>query len=111
MEMKVILKTITPESDLNYDETFSSPANVEKRRKLIPELIKSLKPNFHPTNEQITKWLMSLHKSRRSRNSYKKKGRIDTDDRRLHANGRLKDVRIFFFKKTKIFTIILLRDL
>jgi hypothetical protein len=92
--MKSILKTIPRESDLNYDETFGSPINVEIRRKLVPELIKSLKPKFNPTHNQITQWLMSLHKSRRSRNNYRKKGRLDSDNRRLHANGRMNDVRI-----------------
>ena len=92
MEMKAILKTIPSDFDLEYDETFTSKANVEVRRKLIPELIKSLKPNFHPSHEQLTKWLMSLHKSRRSRRNYKKKGRIDSNDWHLHANGRMNDV-------------------
>jgi hypothetical protein len=93
MEMKVILKTIPSRFDLNYDETFTSETNMEIRRNLVPELLDALKPNFHPTREQLTKWLNSLHKSRRSRISYgKKEGRKDTDDRRLHANGRMGDV-------------------
>ena len=95
--MKSILKTLPRTLDLNYDETFMSQANVDIRRKLIPEIIKSLKPNFNPTHDQITKWLSSLHKLRRSRNNYKKRGKLDTDDRRLHANGRINDVWITFF--------------
>src|SRR3990170_2678733 len=98
MEMKAILKTIPPELDLNYDETFTSQTNIEIRRKLIPELIESLKPNFTPTQDALTRWLNSLHKSRRSRNSYtKKQGRKDADNRRLHANGRMNDVRNLVF--------------
>ena len=63
------------------------------RRKLVPELIDALKLNFHPTREQLTKWLNSLHKSRRGRINYgKKESRKDTNDRRLHANGRMSDV-------------------
>jgi hypothetical protein len=92
MEMKAVLRTVPPELDLDYNQTFMSKKNVEIRRKLVPELIKSLGSNFHSTHDQITKWLMSLHKSRRSRSNYKKKGRIDSDDRRLHANGRMNDV-------------------
>ena len=92
MEMKLILKIIPRENDLNYDETFASSANVEIRRKLVPELRKSLEPKFNVTCDQVTKWLMSLHKSRRSRNNYKKRGRFDSDNRRLHANGRMNDV-------------------
>lgn len=91
--MKAILKTIPSRLDLKYDETFTSETNMEIRRKLVPELIEALKPNFHPTRDQLTKWLNSLHKSRRGRVSYgKKEGRKDTDDRRLHANGRMSDV-------------------
>ena len=91
--MKVILKTIPSRLDLNYDETFTSETNMEIRRNLVPELLDALKPNFHSTQEQLTKWLNSLHKFRRSRISYEKKeGRKDTDDWRLHANGRMGDV-------------------
>ena len=91
--MKVILKTIPSRLDLNYDETFTSETNMEIRRNLVPELLNALKLNFYPTQEQLTKWLNSLHKSRRSRISYgKKEGRKDTDDQRLHANGRIGDV-------------------
>jgi hypothetical protein len=92
--MKTILKTMPSKFDLDYDQTFMSKTNVDIRKQLIPELVKSLKPNFNPTYDQLTKWLMSLHKSRRSRNNYKKKGKLDNDDRRLHANGRMNDVRI-----------------
>ena len=93
MEMKLILKTIPSRVDLNYDETFTSKTNMEIRQNLVPKLIDALKPNFHPTREQLTKWLNSLHKSRRSRISYgKKEGKKDTDDWRLHANGRMGDI-------------------
>ncbi|CAB4405200.1 unnamed protein product [Rhizophagus irregularis] len=44
---------------------------------------------------------MSLHKSRRSRNNYKKKGKLDNDDRRLHANGRMNDKKIRRLKAAK----------
>ena len=47
--MKSILKTINPELNLNYDETFNCSENVNILRKLIPELRKSLAPNYHPS--------------------------------------------------------------
>jgi hypothetical protein len=62
--MKLILKTSKPEFDLDYEETFNSQKNLNIRRKLIPELKKSLAPNFHPTVNQLTAWLASLYKSR-----------------------------------------------
>ncbi|CAB4431715.1 unnamed protein product [Rhizophagus irregularis] len=99
--MKSILKTLPDTLNLDYEETFMSPSNVNTKKKLIPELIKALKPNFQPTYEQITKWLKSIHKSRRSRNSYKNKGRLDADDRHLHTNGRMKDKKLRRIKGAK----------
>jgi hypothetical protein len=90
--MKTTLKTLPPELDMNYEETFNSPLNIEIRRKLIPELVKSLKPKHQVSSDQISNWLRSLHRSRRSRNNYRIKGRLDSDNRRLHANGRLNEV-------------------
>ncbi|PKB95871.1 hypothetical protein RhiirA5_435868 [Rhizophagus irregularis] len=49
---------------LDYDQTFMSKTNVDIRKQLIPELMKSLKLNFNPTYNKLTKWLMLLHKSR-----------------------------------------------
>ncbi|CAB4431277.1 unnamed protein product [Rhizophagus irregularis] len=75
-EMKSILKTLPDTLNLDYKEIFMSPSN-------------------------ITKWLKSIHKSRRSRNSYKNKGRLDADDHRLHANGRMKDKKFCRIKGAK----------
>ncbi|CAG8766558.1 13089_t:CDS:1, partial [Funneliformis caledonium] len=61
-------KTIKPQLQLNYDDIFNSPANLNIRQKLVSELKKSLEPNYRPSVFQITRWLSSLHKSRRSQN-------------------------------------------
>ena len=90
--MKAILKTAKPELDLNYEATFNSLANVNIRRKLIPELQKSLKPNYRPSVTQLNRWLSSIHKSRRSRMKLKNSGKINEDNRRVHANNRSNDV-------------------
>jgi hypothetical protein len=90
--MKAILKNLPPELHLKYDETFTSEANVEIRRKLVPELFKALRPRFNPTHEQLNSWIQSLHKHRRSRYIYSQKGRLDQDNRRLHSNNRLNEV-------------------
>ena len=90
--MKTTLKTLPPKLDMNYEEMFNSPSNIEIRRKLIPELVKSLKLKHHVSSDQISNWLRSLHRSRRSRNNYRIKGRLDSDNRRLHANGRLNEI-------------------
>ncbi|RHZ51702.1 hypothetical protein Glove_475g47 [Diversispora epigaea] len=63
-EMKTIIKTIDSEFSLNYDQIFTSANNCEIRRKLIPELQKSLAPKFRSSVTQLTKWLNSIHKSR-----------------------------------------------
>jgi hypothetical protein len=90
--MKLILKTIEKKHDLDYEETFNSARNIRIRRKLVPELRKSLEPNFRPSVRQITRWLGSLHKSRRSQLSLKKSGRDGVDSRRVHTNNRSNDV-------------------
>uniref|UniRef100_U9USW1 Uncharacterized protein n=2 Tax=Rhizophagus irregularis TaxID=588596 RepID=U9USW1_RHIID len=100
-EMKTILKTVPKMLDMNYNETFTSGANVEICRKLVPELLNSLKPKYHPTYEQLTQWLKSLHKTRRSRNIYRNKGQLDADNRRLHANNRLNEKKIRRMKSAK----------
>ena len=90
--MKTILKTIDPKFKLDYNETFNSSKNIKIRRSLIPELRKSLAPNYRPSILQITTWLSSLHKSRRSQMSLKKSGKDAKDSRRVHANNRSNDV-------------------
>ncbi|CAB4440170.1 unnamed protein product [Rhizophagus irregularis] len=100
-EMKTILKTVPKTLDMNYNETFTSGANVEIRQKLVPELLNSLKLKYHPTYEQLTQWLRSLHKTRRSRNIYRNKGQLDDDNRRLLANNRLNEKKIRRMKSAK----------
>src|SRR5690349_16000619 len=99
--MKVILKTIKPPLQLNYDNTFNSPTNLKIWQKLVPELRKSLEPNYRPSFSQITRWLNSLHKSRRSQNRLRQTGKIAADVRRTHANNRANEVcnviRLHFF--------------
>lgn len=90
--MKAVLKTIKPIYHLNYEETFNGPENIKIRRELVPELIKSLRPTYKPSVQQITRWLSSLHKSRRSQAKLKKTGKISEDYRRVHANNRSNDV-------------------
>jgi hypothetical protein len=90
--MKTILKTITKEKDLDYESSFASNRNLNIRHRLIPELQKSMAPNYHPSANQLTNWLKSIHKSRHSRAALKKKGKDIQDQRRIHANNRLNDV-------------------
>ncbi|GBC24358.1 hypothetical protein RIR_jg730.t1 [Rhizophagus irregularis DAOM 181602=DAOM 197198] len=48
------------------------------------------------TTHQIHRTYQTCHPihayTRLYRNNYKKQGRIDSDDRRLHANGRMNDI-------------------
>ena len=90
--MKSILKTLPPELNLKPDETFTSDANTEIRRKLVPELIKAMKPRYNTTYDQLKGWLQALHKHRRSRYIYRQKGKLKADNRRLHSNNRLNEV-------------------
>lgn len=90
--MKAILKSINKEDDLIYEETFNSPGNLKVRGRLIDELRKSMAPKYHPSVNQLTKWLSSIHKSRRSQAKLRSTGKIEGDHRRIHGNSRLNDV-------------------
>ncbi|RHZ77738.1 hypothetical protein Glove_173g27 [Diversispora epigaea] len=81
-EMKTIIKTIDSEFSLNYDQTFTSANNCKICRKLIPELQKSLAPKFRPSVTQLTKWLNSIHKSRRATARMRNSGKLPKDLRR-----------------------------
>jgi hypothetical protein len=90
--MKSILKTLNEKYNLNYKETFNSANNIKIRRKLIPEIRKSLVPNYRPSFNQVTRWLNSLHKSRRSKLNLRISGKESMDNRRVYANNRLNDI-------------------
>ena len=60
--MKRILKTISPEFDMNYKEMFNSQLNIEIQRQLILELVKALKLKHCASSDQISNWLQSLHR-------------------------------------------------
>lgn len=90
--MKAILKTLPPEFELKSDETFTSESNDKILRKLVPELLNAMRPRYQPTYEQLNNWLKALHKHRRSRHNYQKKGDLDWDNRRIHKNNRLNEV-------------------
>jgi hypothetical protein len=94
-EMKVLMKTIPPNLELRVDEVFSSSENKKILNKLVPELLKMMAPRFQPTRKQIHEWLGSLHRHQRGRYRKKETGKIEADNRRLHANSRLNEVRLF----------------
>src|SRR5205085_9415501 len=97
--MKSILKTVPKDLEMKHDEKFSSEINNEIMRDLIPRLIKSLK-RYKVTYSQVRGWLQALHKHRRVRYLYSKRGVLDRDNRRLHKNNRTSEVnKSIFFKK------------
>ncbi|RHZ89857.1 hypothetical protein Glove_9g41 [Diversispora epigaea] len=100
-EMKTIIKTIDSEFSLNYDQTFTSANNCEIRRKLIPELQKSLAPKFRPSVTQLTKWLNSIHKSRRATARMCNSGKLLKDLCRVHVNNRQNNKKICRIKAAK----------
>ena len=55
--MKSILKTLPPELNLKHDETFTSESNTEILRKIIPELLKAMKPRYNLSYKQLKDWL------------------------------------------------------
>ena len=106
--MKAIMKTISDEFDLNYDLTFSSTENLEIRRRLIPELKKSLLPQFKPSVAQLNIWLSSLHKSRCITKKMRSSRTFEKNERRSHLNSRTNDVIFVIFVIFDIFYFILL---
>ncbi|GET64943.1 hypothetical protein GLOIN_2v1840618 [Rhizophagus irregularis DAOM 181602=DAOM 197198] len=94
IEMKMILKTIKPNDNLDDNETFNSPKNVEIRSRLIPELQRAMFLNYKPSVAQLTNWLSALHKSRRSQTQLKKSGKSDEDSRRVHNNSRIQNKKL-----------------
>src|SRR5436190_15006703 len=97
--MKSILKTVPNDLEMKYDEKFGSEINNEILRDLIPRLVKSLK-RYNVTYSQVRGWLQALHKHRRVRYLYSKRGVLDRDNWRLHKNNRTSEVnKSIFFKK------------
>ncbi|RHZ44076.1 hypothetical protein Glove_766g2 [Diversispora epigaea] len=101
LRLKKFTDAINSEFSLNYDQTFTSANNCEIRRKLIPELQKSLALKFRPSVTQLTKWLNSIHKSRRATAQMRNSGKLPKDLRRVHANNRQNDKKLRCIKATK----------
>ncbi|POG75110.1 hypothetical protein GLOIN_2v1770483, partial [Rhizophagus irregularis DAOM 181602=DAOM 197198] len=91
IEMKMILKIIKPNDNLDDNETFNNPKNVEIRSRLIPKLRRAMFPNYKPSVAQLTNWLSALHKLRRSQTQLKKSGKSDENSRRVHNNSRVQN--------------------
>lgn len=103
MEMKACMKTIADDFDFDYEKTFASLKNLKIRRRLVPELQKSLAPRYKASVKQLNSWLSSLHKSRRATSRMRRSGTLAKDLRRTHANSRLNDVYVFPFFFTFFF--------
>uniref|UniRef100_U9UEW4 Uncharacterized protein n=1 Tax=Rhizophagus irregularis (strain DAOM 181602 / DAOM 197198 / MUCL 43194) TaxID=747089 RepID=U9UEW4_RHIID len=99
IEMKTILKGVNEENGLNYKETFNSLGNLKVRGRLIKELRENMAPKYHPSVNQLTKWLDSIHKSRRFQAKLKLTGKIEGDHRRVYCNSRLNDKK---FRRIKV---------
>ena len=91
--MKEILKNLSPEYEMKYDEVVTSPDNRSIRQKLVPELLRSLKPRHNPSYVQLNDWLRALHKHRRDGVLLAQKGARDRTSRRVHNNNRVAEVR------------------
>ena len=106
--MKAIMKTISDEFNLNYDLTFSSTENLEIRRRLIPELKKSLLPQFKLSVVQLNTWLSSLHKSQHVTKKMHSSGTFEKNEHRLYLNSRTNNVIFVIFVIFDNFYFILL---
>ena len=97
--MKSILKTFPRHLELKYGLKFNNETNRDILKDVIPRLVESMKPKYHPFYKTIERWLSSLHKHHRVRLLYKNRGTLDKDNRRLHKNNRINKVKkdIFLF--------------
>src|SRR5256884_1353430 len=93
--MKIVLRTVPKDLEMRYDEKFGSETNTEIMRDLIPHLLKRYKVTY----SQVRGWLQALHKHRRVRYLYGKRGVLDRDNRRLHKNNRTNEVNKSIFLK------------
>ena len=106
--MKAILKTLPKDLDLAYDEMFTSEANSDILRELVSRIRSLMALRYKLLYNQIRIWLTALHKHRRVRLLYKERGTLDKDNRHLHKNNRLNEVKkaLFRFYKKKLINIL-----
>ena len=51
--MKEIFKLLPAKFNMRYDKIFNSPENKNIQQKLVPELLRSLQPQYNPTYAQL----------------------------------------------------------
>lgn len=91
--MKNLLKGQIPEEfRIVYDKTFGEQTETIYQ-KLIPELKRLMSGHYNPSVTQLSNWLRSIHKHKRDRERKRLSGQLDKDDRRVHINARLSEVR------------------
>ena len=56
--MKTILKTLPVKLEMKYDEKFTSEANADILRDIIPRLVDALK-RYRVTYKQVKEWLQA----------------------------------------------------
>ncbi|PKK65879.1 hypothetical protein RhiirC2_715250 [Rhizophagus irregularis] len=115
-EMKTILKTVPKTLDMNYNETFTSGANVEIRRKLISctiqkkiRRLKSAKSLYANNNSEISKYnkeeLLKILKNRK----YHSPEISESDDDPINQNKHIICVYDLSWRSDELKT--LLRDI
>ena len=96
--MKNLLKgQILAKYRLDYDKTFTEQSTTVFE-KLIPELKRLMEGIFNPSVTQLSNWLRSIHKHKRDRLKKRQTGKLESNDRRLHKNTLLSEVRIYLNK-------------
>ena len=87
-----MMKNLSSGYEMKYDEVFTSSDNRSIQQKLVPELLKSLKPRHNPSYVQLNDWLRALHKHRRDGVLLAQKGARDRTSRQVHNNNRIAEV-------------------
>ena len=105
--MKEVLKVLPTEFEMKYDEVFNSQENKKIRAKLIPEILRSLRPRYNPSYIQLKGWLRSLHKHRRDGYLLLKKeqDRANKRSQNVHSTNRITEVQNSFITNIQRFYI------
>ena len=86
------MKSVPEELELKANKVFTSKENLKILEKLILELLRLMVPKYKPSQKQLQSWLMALHRHQRGRFLKKQSGKLEDDNRRIHANSRLSEV-------------------
>ncbi|RHZ89177.1 hypothetical protein Glove_18g22 [Diversispora epigaea] len=89
------------EEDTESDDGKNKKGTRNEMKTIIKTIDSEFIPKFRPLVTQLTKWLNSIHKSRRATARMRNFGKLSKDLRRVHANNRQNNKKICRIKVVK----------